>query len=469
MNKTVVINVVGLTKNLLGKHTPMLSRWAKAGKIATVEPVLPAVTCSVQSTYLTGKMPSGHGIVGNGWYFRDNSEIKFWRQSNKLVQSPKIWEMARQFDSDFTCANMFWWYNMYSSVNYSATPRPMYPADGRKIPDIYTQPSNFRDQLQAEFGQFPLFNFWGPTASIEATKWIANSSKWVEEKCNPNLTLIYLPHLDYCLQKFGPVQDKISKELQEVDAVCGDLINFYEQRGASVIVLSEYGITSVSQPIHINRLLRSKGLLAIREEEGRELLDAGASKAFAVADHQIAHVYVNDADCIPQVRNLLKEIEGIDYVLDETSKSDYHLNHSRSGELIAVAKPDSWFTYYYWLDDKRAPDFARAVDIHRKPGYDPVELFVNPQIKFPKLKVGLKLLKKKLGFRYLMDVIPLDASLVKGSHGCIPPTPEMGPLLISKQSNLVNASSIKATDVCSLILQHLQINKVESQRLKVKG
>ncbi|MEO1429430.1 MAG: nucleotide pyrophosphatase/phosphodiesterase family protein [Cyanobacteria bacterium J06633_8] len=469
MNKTVVINVVGLTKNLLGKHTPMLSRWAKAGKIATVEPVLPAVTCSVQSTYLTGKMPSGHGIVGNGWYFRDNCEIKFWRQSNKLVQSPKIWEIARQFDSDFTCANMFWWYNMYSSVNYSATPRPMYPADGRKIPDIYTQPSNFRDQLQAEFGQFPLFNFWGPTASIEATKWIANSSKWVEEKCNPNLTLIYLPHLDYCLQKFGPVQDKISKELQEVDAVCGDLINFYEQRGASVIVLSEYGITSVSQPIHINRLLRSKGLLAIREEEGRELLDAGASKAFAVADHQIAHVYVNDADCIPQVRNLLKEIEGIDYVLDETSKSDYHLNHSRSGELIAVAKPNSWFTYYYWLDDKRAPDFARAVDIHRKPGYDPVELFVNPQIKFPKLKVGLKLLKKKLGFRYLMDVIPLDASLVKGSHGCIPPTPEMGPLLISKQSNLVNASSIKATDVCQLILQHLQVGEVKTQRLKVRG
>ncbi|MDY6896562.1 MAG: alkaline phosphatase family protein [Cyanobacteriota bacterium] len=469
MNKTVVINVVGLTKNLLGKHTPMLSKWAEKGKVATVESVLPAVTCSAQSTYVTGKMPSEHGIVGNGWYFRDDCETKFWRQSNKLVQSPKIWEMARELDADFTCANMFWWYNMYSSADYSVTPRPMYPADGRKIPDIYSYPANFRDQLQAKFGQFPLFNFWGPTASIESTRWIANSSKWVEEKCSPNLTLIYLPHLDYCLQKFGPDQDKIANELQEVDAVCGDLINFYEQRGASVIVLSEYGITSVSQPIHINRLLRSKGLLAIREEEGRELLDAGASKAFAVADHQIAHVYVNDKDYIPQVRSLLEQAEGIDYVLDENSKSDYGLNHSRSGELVAVAKSNAWFTYYYWLDDKRAPDFARTVDIHRKPGYDPVELFVDPKIKFPKLKVGSKLLKKKLGFRYLMDVIPLDASLVKGSHGCIPPTPDMGPLLISQQSELINSESIKATDVCGLILQHLQGSEVKAQRLKVRS
>ncbi len=291
----------------------------------------------------------------------------------------------------------------------------------------------------------------------------------MEEKCSPNLTLIYLPHLDYCLQKFGPNQDKIRLELQEVDTVCGDLINFYEQRGASVIVLSEYGITPVSQPIHINRLLRSKGLLVIREEEGRELLDAGASKAFAVADHQIAHVYVNDTDYIPQIKSLLEKAEGIEYVLDETSKPDYHLNHSRSGELVAVANSNAWFTYYYWLDDKRAPDFARTVDIHRKPGYDPVELFVDPQLKFPKLKAGSKLLKKKLGFRYLMDLIPLDASLVKGSHGCIPPTPDMGPLLISKQTNLINSESIKATDVCGLILQHLQLSEVEDQRSKVKG
>ncbi|MGI8504239.1 MAG: alkaline phosphatase family protein [Hassallia sp.] len=456
MQKTVVINVVGLTPSLLCEHTPFLSRWAASGKVASVESVLPAVTCSAQATYLTGKLPNEHGIVGNGWYFRDECEIKFWRQSNKLIQAPKVWDMAKALDPDFTCANLFWWYNMNSSVDYAVTPRPMYPADGRKIPDIYTQPAKWRSQLQIDLGQFPLFNFWGPNTSIKSTQWIANSAKWSEEHSNPTLTLVYLPHLDYCLQKFGTDINKIAKDLQEIDAVCADLIEFYENRGAQVIVLSEYGITDVSQPVHLNRMLREKGLLAVREELGRELLDPGASKAFAVADHQIAHVYVNDPFYIPKVRSLLEETPGVTQVLDESQKSAYHLDHSRAGELVAIANPDAWFTYYYWLDSDRAPDFARTVDIHRKPGYDPVELFVDPQIKLPKLKIAAKLLKKQLGFRYLMDVIPLDASLVKGSHGCIPTNPDESPLFITKQSHLLS-SSIQAIDVCQLILSHLTV------------
>ncbi|WP_414544593.1 alkaline phosphatase family protein [Nostoc sp. CCY0012] len=454
MQKTVVLNIVGLTPSLIGEHTPFLSSWSSTG-IASVQPVLPAVTCTVQATYLTGKQPSEHGIVANGWYFRDECEIKFWRQSNKLVQAPKVWEIAKELDPNFTCANLFWWYNMYSSVNYAVTPRPMYPADGRKIPDIYTQPGKLRSQLQDDLGQFPLFNFWGPNTSIRSTQWIAESAKWVEEHHNPTLSLVYLPHLDYCLQKYGPDTNKVAQDLQEIDAVCSDLIQYYENRGVQVIVLSEYGITPVSQPVHLNRMLREHGLLKVREELGRELLDPGASKAFAVADHQIAHVYVNDPFYIPKVRSLLEEIEGVAYVLDDVEKPAYGLDHGRSGELIAVSQPDSWFTYYYWLDDKNAPDFARTVDIHRKPGYDPVELFLDPQIKLPQVKIGLKLLKKKLGFRYLMDVIPLDADLVRGSHGCIPPSPTEGPLLITKQTHLLDSSSIKANDVCSLILRHL--------------
>ncbi|YAF94678.1 MAG: alkaline phosphatase family protein [Nodularia sp. CChRGM 3473] len=459
MQKTVVLNVVGLTPNLIGEHTPFLSHWAKQGQIVPITPVLPAVTCSVQATYLTGKLPNEHGIVGNGWYFRDECEIKFWRQSNKLIQTPKIWEIAKELDPNFTCANLFWWYNMYSSVNYAITPRPMYPADGRKIPDIYTQPPKLRSPLQNDLGQFPLFNFWGPNTSIKSTQWIADSAKWLEKDHNPTLTLVYLPHLDYCLQKYGCDLHKIAPDLQEIDAVCSDLIQYYENRGSQVIVLSEYGITSVFQPIHLNRMLREKGLLSVREELGREILDAGASKAFAVADHQIAHVYVNDPFYIPKVRSLLEETEGVAYVLDDDNKPAYHLNHSRSGELIAVAQPDAWFTYYYWLDDHRAPDFARTVDIHRKPGYDPVELFLDPQITLPQLKIGLKLLKKQLGFRYLMDVIPLDADLVRGSHGCLPSSPAESPLLISKQTHLLNSSSIQAIDVCQLILQHLMDGK----------
>ncbi|MBH8554115.1 alkaline phosphatase family protein [Nostocaceae cyanobacterium CENA357] len=458
MQKTVVLNVVGLTPSLLGKHTPLLSSWAKKGQVIPITPILPAVTCTAQATYLTGKSPSEHGIVANGWYFRDECEIKFWRQSNKLVQTPKMWEMAKALDPNFTCANLFWWYNMYSSVDYAVTPRPMYPADGRKIPDIHTQPGNLRSQLQTKLGQFPLFNFWGPNTSIRATQWIADAAKCVEERHNPTLSLVYLPHLDYCLQKFGPDVDKVAEDLQAIDRVCGDLIQYYENRGAQVIVLSEYGITSVSQPIHLNRMLREQGLLTVREELGRELLDAGASKAFAVADHQIAHVYVNDPFYIPKVRSLLEETEGVAYVLDDTDKLAYGLAHSRSGELIAVAQPDAWFTYYYWLDDRRAPDFANTVDIHRKPGYDPVELFIDPKIKLPKAKIGLKLLKKQLGFRYLMDVIPLDASLVRGSHGCLAPSPAEGPLLITNQAHLLDTDSIQASDVCQLILGHLSKN-----------
>ncbi|MDZ8052921.1 MAG: alkaline phosphatase family protein [Aulosira sp. ZfuVER01] len=455
MQKTVVLNVVGLTPSLLGENTPFLSAWAAKGRVVPITSVLPAVTCSVQATYVTGKMPDEHGIVANGWYFRDDCEVKFWRQSNKLVQSPKIWEIAKSIDPNFTCANLFWWYNMYSSVDYAITPRPMYPADGRKLPDIYTYPANIREEIQSDLGQFPLFNFWGPNTSIISSQWIANSAKWIEERYSPTLTLVYLPHLDYCLQKFGQDEKLIQKDLKEIDTVCGELINYYQARNTQVIILSEYGITPVSQAVDLNRVLRKNGLITVREELGRELLDPGASIAFAVADHQVAHVYVNDPAYIPKVRDLLEATEGVAQVLDEQGKQAYHLNHPRSGELVAIAQSDAWFTYYYWLDDAKAPDFARTVDIHRKPGYDPVELFLDPQLKFPKLKIATKLLQKQLGFRYLMDVIPLDASLVRGSHGCIATSPEEGPMLISHQTDLVDRNLIAATDVCSLLLKHL--------------
>ncbi|MBW4677907.1 MAG: alkaline phosphatase family protein [Desmonostoc geniculatum HA4340-LM1] len=455
MKKTVILNVVGLTPSLLGKNTPFLSAWATIGQVVPIKTVLPAVTCSVQATYLTGKLPDEHGIVANGWYFRDECEVKFWRQSNKLVQAPKVWDIAKSIDPNFTCANLFWWYNMYSSVDYAITPRPMYPADGRKLPDIYTHPSDVRSPIQSDLGQFPLFDFWGPKTSINSSQWIANSAKWIEERYSPTLSLVYLPHLDYCLQKFGHDEKHIQADLQEIDAVCRDLIEYYQARNTQVIILSEYGITPVNKAVDLNRVLRENNLVAVREELGRELLDFGASIAFAVADHQIAHVYVNDPAYIPKVRSLLEATEGVAQVLDEQGKQAYHLNHPRSGELVAIAGPNTWFTYYYWLDDNKAPDFARTVDIHRKPGYDPVELFLDPQIKFPQGKIALKLLKKQLGFRYLMDVIPLDASLVRGSHGHITTSVDEGPLFITHQTHLVDTNLIEATDVCSLILKHL--------------
>ncbi|MBA3450941.1 MAG: alkaline phosphatase family protein [Chloroflexia bacterium] len=455
MRRTVVINAVGLTPDHLGANTPCLSAFAEKGTMASVTPPLPAVTCTAQATYVTGSWPDEHGIVANGWYFDDECEIKFWRQSNKLVQRPKIWEIAREIDPGFTCANLFWWYNMYSSVDYAVTPRPMYPADGRKLPDIYTQPGNLRTTLQEHLGQFPLFNFWGPKTSIKATQWIADAAMWVEERFRPTLSLVYLPHLDYNLQRIGPNDPRIATDLKELDAVCGDLIDTYQAAGVQVIVLSEYGIVPVSRPVHLNRVLRGAGKIAVREELGHELLDAGASAAFAVADHQIAHVYVNDPARLDKVRSLVAGTAGVAEVLDEAGKRERHLDHPRSGDLVALAEPDAWFTYYYWLDDQRAPDYARTVDIHRKPGFDPVELFIDPELKLPQAKVALTLLKKQLGFRYLMEVIPLDASLVRGSHG-LPTSPGAGPLLMTERADLLSASTMDATDVCSLIVRHLQ-------------
>lgn len=456
MRRTVLLNVVGLTPSLIGEHTPRLKAFADAGALATVIPPLPAVTCTVQSTYLTGTSPNQHGIVGNGWYFRDECEIKFWRQSNRLVQRPKLWERARSLDPEFTCANMFWWYNMYSSVDVSATPRPMYPADGRKIPDVYTSPDDLRHKLQVELGQFPLFQFWGPATSIKASQWIADASRWVDRHYLPTLSLVYLPHLDYALQRRGPDDPSIATDLREIDAVCGGLIDHYRAEGVQIVILSEYGITPVSRPVHLNRRLRERGLIAVRDELGHEMLDPGASRAFAVADHQIAHIYVNDPSCLAEVRTLVEETDGVAEVLDDDGKRMAHLNHPRAGELVAVADPDAWFSYYFWLDDQRAPDFARTVEIHRKPGYDPVELFIDPSMRLPKAQIGLMLLKRTLGFRTLLEVVPLDASLVRGSHGRVPTDPLEGPVFVTERSALREATKVPAAQVHDLVLKHLR-------------
>jgi len=455
MKQTAVINVVGLSADLLQQNMPFLSKWATDNrKVATINPVLPAVTCTAQSTYLTGKHPSEHGIVANGWLFKDEQEIKLWRQSNHLVQAPKIWEVAREQHPEFTCANMFWWYNMYSSVDYCVTPRPQYLADGRKMPDCYSYPMDLRDRLQEELGMFPLFNFWGPRTNISSSRWIAEASMRVHDWKNPSMMLIYLPHLDYNLQRHGQEHSSVQKDLAEIDAVVKDLIQFFEKKDVEVTVLSGYSITNADHPVHLNRIFRKNGLLSIREERGLELLDIGTSRAVALADHQIAHIYVKDKADIPLVQSLLENVAGIELLLDEAGKKEYHLDHDRSGDLVAVADNNSWFTYYYWLDDKKAPDFARTVEIHRKPGFDPVEMFLDPKKKLIIPRIAFKVLKKKLGFRMLMNVIPLDATLVKGSHGRIHAADKDKPVFISRQQL---PDKMEAVEVFDWLLRGIEL------------
>jgi len=475
LQRTAVINIVGLTQSLIGPHTPHISSFLKSGTCARIVPAFPGVTCTAQSTYLTGALPSSHGIVGNGWYNRELAEVQFWKQSNHLVHGRKLWDELREREPKFTCAKLFWWYNMYSTADYSITPRPMYPADGRKVFDIYTWPYSIRTEIKKYLGEFPFATFWGPAAGMRtpqgtseaASRWIADSAKWIENKFRPTLSLIYLPHLDYNLQRHGVgrvgdgvsaprrVNPAIIPDLGEIDSIVGDLIAFLTKRSIKVILISEYGITDVDWPVHLNRLFRREGWLAVKEELGLEILDCGASSVFAVADHQVAHICLNDRSLEKEVRSLLESTQGVENVMGESEKVATGIDHPRAGDLIAVADHRSWFTYYYWQDDERAPDFARTVDIHRKPGYDPVELFLDPQLDFPKLKIAWRLLRKKLGFRMLMDVVPLDATLVKGSHGRRPASGADYPLMISQEPGLLSTASIEATDVYHLLKRHV--------------
>ncbi len=455
MHPTVVINVVGLTPALLGPHTPNLARFAAKGCLRPLTTITPAVTCSVQATFVTGAAPRDHGIVGNGWLFRDLMEIWLWRQSNRLVAGERVWEAAKARDARFTCANLFWWYAMAASTDIAVTPRPIYKADGRKLPDCYSDPPELRHDLTQKLGPFPLFRFWGPATSIESSRWIAEAAAHVLATRDPTLTLVYLPHLDYGLQRLGPDHPDIAKDLLEIDTVAGTLIDRAEALGRRIIILSEYGIVPVSRPIHINRALREAGLLSVREEDGGEILDIPLSRAFALADHQIAHVYVRNDNDRPAVRAVLERLSGVAEILDRPAQAGWGLDHARAGELVVLSAPDAWFTYYYWLDDARAPDFARTVDIHRKPGYDPAELFIDPAIRWPKLALGWRLLRKALGFRTLMDVIPLDATLVKGSHGRADTPQEHGPVFLSSAPHLVPDATVDARAVKGLMLSHV--------------
>ncbi len=458
MHSTLILLVVGLTEDLLGPDTPNLSALAARGGTRPLETITPAVTCSVQSTLVTGLSPAGHGAVANGWYFRDLAEIWLWRQSNRLVAGEKLWEAGKARDPAFTCAKLFWWYNMYSSADWSVTPRPMYPADGRKVPDCYAQPESLRHELTSRLGSFPLFKFWGPLADITASRWITDATSHVMITREPTLTLTYLPHLDYDLQRFGPDRNHpvVRAALRAVDGLAGELIALSNKRGARVLVVSEYGITPVTKAVFINRALRTAALLAVRDELGRDVLDPGASAAFALADHQVAHVYVRDPDDITRVRELIERLDGVEAVWGKSEKHEHGLDHPRSGELVAVSRVDRWFGYHYWLDDKRAPDFARTVDIHRKPGYDPVELFFNPALRRPKLSAGWRVGLRKLGQRRLLDVISAaDTHLVRGSHGRITDDPRMGPLVISSAPDLLPQGPVAATAFKALALAHV--------------
>lgn len=429
----VIINAVGLTLRLL-PQAPRLNALTKHGWAIPMTDVVPAVTMSAQATILTGQPVERHGIVGNGWLFRDTNEVRFWQQSNRLMQAEPLYATARrrakERGRDFKCAKLFWWFNQGADVDISVTPKPHYGIDGNKVFGITGNPDGYGERLEQKLGKFPFHTFWGPMAGLPCTEWIASCAAEVLKTDRPNLTLVYLPHLDYDPQRFGPSGCDMPKLVRELDGACAPLLDAAAAAGARVWIVSEYGHCDVSRPVNVNRVLREAGLLAVRGGPFGEQLETFQSRAFAVCDHQVAHVYVRYVTDIARTREALIGVPGVARVLIGEERVEVGLRHERAGELVILSDRDAWFAYPFWLDDKLAPDYARAVAIHHKPGYDPCELFLDPNLNFPKLRIARRLLQKKLGFRMKLDVVPLDAALVRGSHGLVAADPQDGPLFV---------------------------------------
>jgi predicted AlkP superfamily pyrophosphatase or phosphodiesterase len=454
----VLINAVGLTGRLL-EWAPRLKALAARGWQRGLREALPAVTCTAQASLLTGSTPQEHGIVGNGWLFRETGEVRFWQQSNALMQAEPLYVTARRLAAErgrgFRAAKLFWWFNQGAAVDISVTPKPHYGADGTKVFGITGMPEGRTERLERVLGPFPFRTFWGPAAGLPCTEWIARAAADVLTGERPDLTLVYLPHLDYDPQRFGPSGSDLPRLVGELDAACAPLLDAAGSIGARAWVVSEYGHGDVSRPVPINRILRRAGLLEVRAGPFGEMLETFQSRALAVCDHQVAHVYVKDAGDRPRVRDLLAAQPGIARVLMGDERRELGLDHRRSGELVALSEPDAWFAYPYWLDDGQAPDFARTVDIHRKPGYDPCELFLDPERFWPHGRALFRLLQKKLGFRTLFDVIPLDPGLVRGSHGLRAAQPEDRPILIGDGAPPPAPETLEMTEVHALLLRAL--------------
>jgi predicted AlkP superfamily pyrophosphatase or phosphodiesterase len=458
MQPLLLLNPIGLTSRLL-PQAPRLHALAKAGWHRPLREVVPAVTCTAQASLLTGQQPRGHGIVGNGWLYRDTGEVRFWQQSNRLMQAEPLYATARRRAAErgrpFRCAKLFWWFNQGAAVDVSVTPKPHYGADGNKVFDVLATPDDLADRLKRQLGPFPFATFWGPMAGLPATAWIARCAAEVLRAERPELTLVYLPHLDYDTQRLGPERCDWPRLLRELDDACAPLLDAAKQAGARVWVVNEYSHLQVRRAVEPNRALRRAGLLHARGGPFGEMLDTFESRAFAVCDHQLAHVYVKDPGEVQAVRDVLAVLPGTARVLAGEERAEVGLDHERAGELVLLAEPDAWFAYPYWLDDRRAPDFARTVNIHAKPGYDPCELFFDPKLWWPKGRAAWRLLQKKLGFRTLFDVVPLNPSLVKGSHGLPVAAAEDRPVLIG--DGPPPGADVGMTEVRDLVLRALDL------------
>ena len=394
-----VFNIVGLSpKHLQYLETlPAFSYLISNGTWVPMKPVFPCLTIPAQASITTGTYPCEHGMIANGLFYKDRLEVSFWDQFRSLLQVEPFWERIKRVRPELKTAILFWQNTLYGNSDIIITPRPIH-TEHQLIQWCYSKPVGLYEELARELKPFELLDYWGPFASSKSSRWIMNAAITVLKQQRPHLMMIYIPHLDYSSQRSGPEDPSVLEDLKVVDELIGNFLDETKRmdllESSVFTIFSEYSFSRVTEAVCLNRLLRQAGFLKIREIEGKEYLDYEMSTAFAMVDHQIAHVYVHN-EHEEEVMAFLKTVEGVQLVLNGEQQKEYKVNHERAGELLAVARPDRWFAYYWWETEEKVPDFAHGVDIHRKPGYDPLELFFDSE----------------------KMVVPTDTSLIKGSHG----------------------------------------------------
>lgn len=434
----ILFSVPGLRpSDVTRENAPTLWAWANRGAMAELAPTFPCVTSPVQASMWTGRPPGEHGVIANGFYHRERNEVEFWVGRNGVIHGEQVWDALHRRG----ISSAVWHAQNIkdAAADFIVTPAPIHEPDGATKLWCYSKPDGlYQRMLDDGLGHFPLHRYWGPMANIESTQWILKAALWLIQQHQPRFHWIYLPHLDYAGQKFGPNSPQAQAALKELD---GELANFaHGLRAISAtadhefLVAGEYAMTDVRGVVYPNRLLRQAGLLAVKEDSAAEQVDLPNSSAFAMVDHQLAHVYVRpfgggkEQDSrIAKVAELFHGVKGIAAVYAGEERSRIGLAHQRAGEVILVCE-DHWLAYYWWLEDAAAPAYARTVDIHRKPGYDPVELFFDPATKS----------------------IPLDAKLVKGSHGVPATEPRHRTALIHSGGRIDPDRIYRDTDVKAL-------------------
>ncbi len=395
----IVIDIVGLEeKHLTSGLLPTISTLTEKGESSKMKPVFPAVTSTVQTSFLSGEYPNRHGIISNGFMDRQTYNVSFWEQYNSLVQVPRIWDFIKNKNNNFKTAVLFWQNTLYANSDIIITPRPLHLENEMKM-WCYSKPVGYYEQIVEQIGEFDLSSYWGPFASSLSSEWITKAAQYTIENSKPNFMFTYIPHIDYSGQRFGKNSHQVSDDLVLADSIVEKIIDSTKKskiyENTQFIIFSEYSFNEVNGAIPINIILRNHGLLNVRKIGEKEYVDFEFSKAFAVVDHQIANIYIKSPLEKEKIVNILKNISDIDIIITEKEKKSFKIDHERAGDILVVANRDKWFSYYWWYDENMAPSFTRMVDIHRKPGYDPLELFLDT--------------KKRS--------IPFDTGLLKGSHG----------------------------------------------------